>query len=134
MGRPWTQLLEDELGGPGDGQSGGKASKGGGQIGLEIQKLLQANQLHGLGDPQIAHHQERLLVGLALLGKLHKGSQTGGVDEIDLGKVDHQWMAATSMGGDEITELFVGVGVQLAREAKQLAVGLLFKSSTQGNR
>ena len=37
------------------------------------------------------------------------------------------------MRGHKFAELFVGVGIQLASEAEQLAVGLLLEASSQGD-
>ena len=49
------------------GPSGRQSGKGGLEIGLEVEKGLQTHQLHGLGNPGIAHHQKRDAGVLALL-------------------------------------------------------------------
>ena len=67
--------------------SGGKVAQGGIEIGLEVQELFEPHQLHRLHDPGIAHHQEVLVVGVALLGQLHQGPEAGGVDEIDMAQI-----------------------------------------------
>ena len=51
-----------------------------------------------------------------------------------MGEVDQQGFGVLAMGAQKFNELFVGKGVQLAGETEQLALGLLFKATTQGDR
>ena len=39
-----------------------------------------------------------------------------------------------AMGAQKLNKLFVGIGIQLAGETEQLALGLLFKATPQGDR
>ena len=99
-----------------------------------MEKFLQSNQFHGLLHPGVAHHQEPLLFVLAVLGQLDQRTKPRRIDEIDMGEVDQQGFAVLAMGAQKFNKLFVGVGVQLASETEQLALGLLFKATTQGDR
>ena len=99
-----------------------------------MEKLLQSHQFHRLLDPGVAHHQEPLLLVLAVLGHLDQRAKTRRIDEIDMGEVDQQGFAVLAMGAQKFNKLFVGIGVQLAGETEQLALGLLFKATTQGDR
>ena len=57
------------------GSSGGEGVKGGGQVGLEVEKLFQSHQLDGLHHPGVADHQKFSVALIALLGQLHEGSK-----------------------------------------------------------
>lgn len=99
-----------------------------------MEKLLQSHQFHRLLDPGIAHHQKVLVLDLAVLGQLDQRAKTRGIDEVDMGQVDQQRFAVLAMGAKKFNKFFVGIGVQLAGETEQLALGLLLKATTQGNR
>ena len=99
-----------------------------------MEKLLQSHQFHRLLDPGVAHHHEGLLLVLAMLGQLDQRTKARRIDEIDMGEVDQQGFAVLAMGAQKVDKLFVGIGVQLAGETEQLALGLLFKATTQGDR
>jgi hypothetical protein len=65
---------------------------------------------------------------------LHEGAEAGGVDEIDPAQIDHQRQGGSdAMAGDEVGELFVGVGVELAGETEQQALRLAFATPAQGD-
>lgn len=49
-------------------------------------------------------------------------------------EIDHQRLTVSAVRGHKFPELFVGVGIQLAGEAEQLAVGLLLEAPSQGDR
>ena len=90
-----------------------------------MQEFFQPHQLHGLNHTGIADHQKLAAGLLALLGQLHQGAESGGIDEVDTAQIDHQrQLAIALMAGDELVELLVGVSIQLAREAEQQALGL----------
>ena len=76
--------------------SGGELVKGGGQIGLEVEILLQSHQLDGLHDPGVANHKKLDVVLIAILRQLHESAQARGIDEIDLAQIDHQRELVTS--------------------------------------
>ena len=116
---------------PASTRSGSEVAKGGVEIGLEMQEVLEAHQFHGLHHASIADHQKLLLVGVALLGQLHQGPQARGVDEVDMAQIDHQGLPHPAVGGDEVAKLLIGVGIQLAGEPEQLAVGLLLEAPSQ---
>ena len=99
-----------------------------------MEKLLQSNQFHRLLDPGVAHHQEPLLLVLAVLGHLNQRTKARRIDAIDMGEIDQQGFDALAMGTQKFNKLFVGKGVQLAGETEQLALGPLFKATTQGDR
>jgi len=48
-------------------------------------------------------------------------------------EIDHQRLTIAAVRVHKFPELFVGVGIQLASEAEQLAVGLLLEASSQGD-
>ena len=50
-----------------------------------------------------------------------------------MAQIDHQRLTIAAVRGHKFAELFVGVGIQLASEAEQLAVGLLLEASSQGD-
>ena len=110
------------------------AAQGRVEVGLEMEKLLQTHQFHRLLDPGVAYHQESLLLVLAVLGHLDQRTKTRRINEIDMGEIDQQGFAVLAMGAQKFNKLFVGIGVQLAGETEQLALGLLFKATTQGDR
>ena len=99
-----------------------------------MEELLQSNQFHRLLDPGIAHHQEPLLLVVAVLGQLDQGTKARRIDAIDMGEIDQQGFDALAMGTQKFNKLFVGKGVRLAGETEQLALGPLFKATTQGDR
>ena len=51
-----------------------------------------------------------------------------------MAEIDHQRLTIAAVRGHKFPELFVGVGIQLASEAEQLAVGLLLEAPSQGHR
>jgi hypothetical protein len=115
--------------------SDGEAVKGRIEVGLEMEKLFQANQFRRLHNAGVADHLEPLLFVLAVLRQLDQRTQARRIDEIDMGEVDQQgFFAVMAMGPQKFNKLLVGVGVQLASETEQLALGLLFKATTQGDR
>lgn len=99
-----------------------------------MEELLKSNQFHRLLDPGIAHHQEPLLLVLAVLGQLDQGTKARRIDAIDMGEINEQGFAVLAMGAQKLNKLFVGIGIQLAGETEQLALGPLFKATTQGDR
>lgn len=113
---------------------GGEVAKCCVEVGLQVQKFFQTHQLHGLHNPGVTNHQKLLPIAVALLGKLHKGAKTGGVEEVDVAEIDHQRLTTASVRGHKFTELFVGIGIELASEAEQLAVSLLFEAPSQRHR
>ena len=116
------------------GSGGAELPKGGVQIGLQMQEFLQTHQFHGLDHPGIADHQKPGSGVLALLGELHQGTESGGVDEIDAAQVDHDGeLGIPSPLGDEIVEMLVGVGVELAGEPEDQAVRLPLAAAAQGD-
>lgn len=98
-----------------------------------MQELFKPNELHSLHDPGIADQRKGLVLSRALLGELNEHTKTRGIDEIDLTEIDQQWLARAAVGRDELAELLVGIGIQLAGEPEQLAVRLLLESPTQGH-
>ena len=114
--------------------SGGDGSEGGVEVGLEMEELLESHQFHRLHHPGIAHHQDLGALLSALLGELHQGAQTGGVDEIDPAQIQHQRLGATGeVLVDEGEKLLLGVGVELASETEQQTSVLLLKATAQGH-
>jgi hypothetical protein len=102
------------------------------EIRLKMQEFFQAHQLHGLHDPGIADHQELGAGLVALLGQLHQGTETGGIDEVDAAEVNHQGeLAWALLAGDERIEVLVGIGIQLSREAEQEARCLPFTAPSK---
>ena len=53
-----------------------------------MEELLQSNQFHRLLDPGIAHHQEPLLLVVAVLGQLDQGTKVRRIDAIDMGEIN----------------------------------------------
>ena len=98
-----------------------------------MEEVLQAHQFHGLNHAGIAYHHELHGSVVALLGKLHEGSETGGIEEVDPAQIQHQRQAAAvDVSGHEIRKLFVRIGVQLAGEMEQNSIGLPFVATPQG--
>ena len=116
------------------GSGGAELPKGGVQIGLQMQEFLKTHQFHRLNHPGIADHQKTGSGVTALLGELHQGTQTGGIDEIDPAQIDHDGeFRIPSPFGDEIVEVLVGVGVELAGEPEDQAVRLPLAAAAQGD-
>jgi len=100
-----------------------------------MKEILEAHQFHGLHHACIADHHEFQGGIVALLGQLHQGSETGGIDEIDAAQIEQQGEpAAVNVGGHELRKLFVRIGIELAREMEQHTVGLPFVATPQGYR
>jgi len=99
-----------------------------------MQEVLQSDQLHRLHDAGIADDQKAVAALLKLLGELHQGTETGGIEEIDAAEVENHGLGSLAeMAADELDELLVGVGVELAREAEQQALGLLLNAPAKRN-
>jgi hypothetical protein len=79
-----------------------------------------------LYDPGIADHQKLGASFVALLGELHQGSESGGIDEVDAAEINHQGklVVIALMTGDEGVELLVRIGIQLSGEAVKQASSL----------
>jgi hypothetical protein len=122
------------LDGRGMSRSVGEFSKRRFEIGLKVQKLLKADQFDGLDNAGVADHKKLGLGVVAVLGELHQGPETGGIDEVDATQIDdHRQIEAFAVVSDEIPELLVGVGVELAGEAEQQTTFLRFATSAQGD-
>ena len=95
-----------------------------------MEKLLKPYQFHRLDDPGIADHQELDLLAVAVFGELHQGTETRGIDEIDLAEINHQRLrGAGEVVVDKSKKLLLGVSIQLPGEAEQETSVLLFKTT-----
>ena len=100
-----------------------------------MEEILQAHQFDGLHHAGIAHHYKLQGSVVALFGQLHEGPKAGGIEEVDPAEVDHQGQAAPlDLRGHELRKLFVGIGIKLARELEQHALGPPFIAAPQGYR
>jgi hypothetical protein len=99
-----------------------------------MQEFLQTDELDGLDDAGVADDQELGAGLVALLGQLDEGTETGGIDEVDAAQVDDQrGVAIGAVAADEVGELLVGVGIELACEPEQQALLPAFAASAQGD-
>jgi len=95
-----------------------------------MEELLKPYQFHRLDDPGIADHQELDLLIVAVFGELHQGTETRGIDEIDLAQVQHQRLRrAGEVVVDKGEKLLLGVSIQLPGETEQKTSVLLFKTT-----
>ena len=97
-----------------------------------MKERLEPDQLHGLHDAAVADDDEASRRFVALLGHSHQGPQTGGIDEIDAAQIENQGQGrGGSVLFDEVTELTLGIGVELSREMQQQAAGLRLAAAAE---
>lgn len=115
------------------GDSGSRdGAKGRFQVGLEMEKILQPDQLDGLHDPGVAHNPEIDPGIVALLRQEDEGAETRGINEINPAQIQHQGQGVgAAMIGDEVLKLLLGIGVQLSSELEQLTTVLPLKAAAQ---
>jgi hypothetical protein len=114
-------------------ESGGReGAKGRFEVGLEMEKLLQPHQFDRLNNPGIADDAEVNAAVFALLHQKHKGSQTGGVDEINATQIQHKRLGeAAPVVLDEIQKLLLGIGIQLTGELEHQITVMALKAPPQ---
>ena len=97
-----------------------------------MEERLEPDQLHGLHDTAVADDHEATGCLVALLGHGDQGPQAGGIDEIDAAQVQNQGEGGGgSMLVNELTELTLGIGVELSREVQQDAAGLRLAAAAE---
>ena len=83
----------------------------------------------------LAHQSELAARLLALLGEFHQRTESGGIDEIDSAEIDQQGRrGGWNLAANELAELLVGIGVELAGEAEQQSLGQALATTPQGHR